>query len=157
MVCAYCGSAAHVTGYEGCPKYCTVCVASGHSRNTNACPNRICSKCHATGHMARQCTFCDTCQTNHAKNKCPNRQCAYCEEYGHENAKKRAKKARKRLRPAFDLAGLGDPVDPTTVTNDRLDECARSLKKKLRTDSSAGPLIGSLLSLLQDARCLDLP
>jgi hypothetical protein len=46
MVCAYCGSDAHVTGYEGCPKYCTVCVASGHSRNTNACPKRICSKCH---------------------------------------------------------------------------------------------------------------
>ena len=29
MVCAYCGSAAHVTGYEDCPKYCTVCSTSG--------------------------------------------------------------------------------------------------------------------------------
>ena len=62
MVCAYCGSDAHVTGYKECPKYCTVCAASGHSRNTNACPNRICSKCHATGHMARQGIFCDTCK-----------------------------------------------------------------------------------------------
>ncbi len=60
-------------------------------------------------------------------------------------------------RPAFDLAGLGDPGNPESVTNARLDECARSLKNKLRTDHSAAPLIGSLLSLLQDARCLDLP
>ena len=52
MVCAYCGSAAHVTGYEDCPKYCTVCSTSGHNRKTNACPNRVCTKCQATGHMA---------------------------------------------------------------------------------------------------------
>ena len=99
MVCAYCGSDAHVTGYKECPKYCTVCAASGHSRNTNACPNRICSKCHATGHMARQCIFCDTCQTNHDKNTCctvcvttgqcrntnacPNRLCTKCQATGH--------------------------------------------------------------------------
>ena len=84
MVCDHCGSDAHVTFYPNCPKYCTVCVASGHGRNTNACPNRVCTKCHAIGHNARQCTFCDTCQANHAKNKCPRQQCAYCEEYGHE-------------------------------------------------------------------------
>ena len=99
MVCDHCGSDAHVTGYKNCPKYCTVCVASGHSRNTNACPNRICSKCHATGHMARQCTFCVTCQTNHDKNTCctvcvttgqcrntnacPNRVCTKCQTIGH--------------------------------------------------------------------------
>ena len=99
MVCDHCGSDAHVTGYKNCPNYCTVCVASGHSRNTNACPNRICSKCHATGHMARQCTFCDTCQTNHDKNTCctvcvttgqcrntnacPNRICSKCHATRH--------------------------------------------------------------------------
>ena len=84
MVCDHCGSDTHVTFFQNCPKYCTVCVASGHGRNTNACPNRVCTKCRATGHNARQCTFCDTCQANHAKNKCPRQQCAYCEEYGHE-------------------------------------------------------------------------
>ena len=84
MVCDHCGSDAHVTFFQNCPKYCTVCVASGHGRNTNACPNRVCTKCRANGHNARQCTFCDTCQANHAKNKCPRQQCAYCEEYGHE-------------------------------------------------------------------------
>ena len=84
MVCDHCGSDAHATFNQDCQKYCTVCVASGHGRNTNACPNRVCTKCRATGHNARQCTFCDTCQANHAKNKCPRQQCAYCEEYGHE-------------------------------------------------------------------------
>ena len=39
MVCDYCGSAAHVTGYKDCPNYCTVCAAPGHKRKTNACPN----------------------------------------------------------------------------------------------------------------------
>ncbi len=101
MVCDYCGSAAHVTGYKDCPKYCTgtVCSTSGRNRKTNACPNRICTKCQATGHMARQCTFCDTCQANHDKNTCytvcattgqcrntnacPNRVCTKCQTIGH--------------------------------------------------------------------------
>ena len=84
--CATCQGELEPKGHnhKNCPKYCTVCVASGHCRNTNACPNRVCTKCQATGHLARQCTFCDTCQTNRAKNKCPNQQCTYCEEYGHD-------------------------------------------------------------------------
>ena len=81
MVCDHCGSEAHVTFYEDCPTYCTVFVASGHCRNTNACPNRVCTKCNPTGHTARQCTFC---QARHAKNKCPRQQRPYCAEYGHE-------------------------------------------------------------------------
>ena len=110
MVCDHCGSDAHVTGNKNCPNYCTVCVASGHSRNTNACPNRICSKCHATGHMARQCTFCDTCQTNHAKNMCPNQQCAYCEEYGHD-----AKRCPEKPTPLCYACGSSTHQTPRSV------------------------------------------
>ena len=110
MVCAYCGSDAHVTGYEGCPKYCTVCVASGHCRNTNACPNRVCTKCQTIGHTARQCTFCDTCQTNHAKNKCPNQQCAYCEEYGHD-----AKRCPEKPTPLCYACGSSTHQTPRSV------------------------------------------
>ena len=107
MVCDQCGSDAHITLYENCPKYCTVCVAPGHCRNTNACPNRVCTKCRATGHNARQCTFCDTCQANHAKNKCPRQQCAYCEEYGHE-----AKQCPEKPTPTCYACGSGTHQAP---------------------------------------------
>ena len=110
MVCAYCGSAAHVTGYKDCSNYCTVCSTSGHHRNTDACPNRVCTKCQATGHMARQCTFCDTCQTNHAKNKCPNQQCAYCEEYGHD-----AKRCPEKPTPICYACGSSTHQTPRSV------------------------------------------
>jgi hypothetical protein len=102
MVCDNCGSDAHVTFYKDCPKYCTVCVASGHNRRSFACPTRVCTKCRANGHNARQCTFCDTCQANHAKGKCPRKQCAYCEEYRHE-----AKQSPEKPRPTCYACGSG--------------------------------------------------
>ena len=110
MVCANCGSAAHVTGYEDCPKYCTVCAVPGHKRKTNACPNRLCTKCQATGHNARRCTFCDTCQTNHAKSNRPNQQCAYCEEYGHD-----AKRCPEKPTPLCYACGSSTHQTPRSV------------------------------------------
>jgi len=97
MVCDHCGSDAHVTGYQNCPRFCTACQAQGHRRDTNACPKRACTKCGQTGHIARQCTYCDackahhakgacicsTCGTHHRKDECPQDLCAYCEEFGH--------------------------------------------------------------------------
>ena len=62
MVCDHCSSASHVTGYQNCPKYCTVCKDVGHRRYSKACPNRTCTRCNTVGHSATECTFCSLCR-----------------------------------------------------------------------------------------------
>jgi hypothetical protein len=112
MVCAYCGSAAHMMGYKDCPNDCTVYAAR---QDTIAIRTRV-----RTGHMARQCTFCDTCQTNRAKNKCPNQRCAYCEEYGH--AISDAKRCPEKPTPLCYACGSSTHQTPRSV--DCSDKCA---------------------------------
>ncbi len=54
MVCDHCSSevtssASHVTGYQDCPNYCTVCKDVGQRRYSKACPNRACTRCNTVG------------------------------------------------------------------------------------------------------------
>ena len=68
MVCDYCGSDAHVTGYRNCTRFCAVCQAEGHCRYERMPEARVYQV--RTGHIARQCTFGDQCKVHHARGAC---------------------------------------------------------------------------------------
>jgi hypothetical protein len=98
MVCNHCSSASHVTGYQDCPNYCTVCKDAGHGRKSKACPNRtcpdrVCSACNSSLHKTskssdcpyHQCSTCD--EIGHSEQNCPDAElCSLCEQQGHTEA-----------------------------------------------------------------------
>ena len=88
MVCDHCSSASHITGYQDCPNYCTVCKDVGHRRYSKACPNRTCTRCITVGHSARECTFCSLCeQQGHTEANCPDRLCSACNSSKHKTSR----------------------------------------------------------------------